>query len=122
MNTIIWILQGLLAMVFLSSGCIILLLPKEKLVPRLSWVSEYSYQARLFICISKMLGALGLVLPGYLHILPGLAIVAAFGLATIMVLAFIYHFRKREFKNLPATVLFFTLSLLIAIYRWWSGV
>ena len=70
MNTTIWILQGVVASALTVSGLIIMLMPKDKLVTKLSWVKEYSDGMRYFICYSKILGAMGLILPMYLNRLP----------------------------------------------------
>ena len=117
MNTALWITQGILATVFASSGLIILLLPKEKLAPKLSWVREYSDGTKLFICLAKITGSIGLILPMYLNILPVLTPIAALGLATIMLLALLYHLRRNEFKDIPATIIFLALTLFIVINR-----
>ncbi|MFI5137247.1 MAG: DoxX family protein [Sphingobacteriales bacterium] len=117
MNTTLWTIQGILAIIFTASGSIIMLLPKEKSAAKLSWVNEYSDNTRLFICLSKIAGAAGLILPLWLNILPVLTPIAALGLATIMVLAMAYHIRKKEFKDVPATLLFMALALFIAYNR-----
>lgn len=116
MNTTLWVLQGILATVFTASGMVILLF-KDKLKNRLSWLADYPPGMVTFICISKILGAAGLILPVRTGILPVLTPIAALGLATIMLLAFLYHVRKHEYKDLPATILFFGMALLVAIGR-----
>lgn len=117
MNTTIWIIQCVLATVFSASGLVIMWLPKKKLATRLSWVNEYSDGMRYFICSSKIAGAIGLILPMYLNILPILTPIAALGIATIMVLAIEYHIRKKEYKDLPAPIIFLALSLFVAYSR-----
>jgi hypothetical protein len=117
MNTKVWIIQGILATVFTLSGLIIMLLPKDKLAARLSWINEYSDSMRHFICLAKIFGAMGLILPMYLNILPILTPIAALGIATIMSLAMAYHFRKNEYKDVPATIIFGVLALIVAYYR-----
>jgi phosphoglycerol transferase MdoB-like AlkP superfamily enzyme len=116
MNTSISIIQGFLAVVFLLSGIIVYSL-KDRLKTKLSWLNQYSQNMVLFICISKITGALGLLLPLYFNMTPILAPIAALGLATIMILATAYHVRKKEYKDLPATILFLVLSLIVAYNR-----
>lgn len=106
------IIEGLLATVFFLSGTIIYLW-KDKLKTRLSWLTEYSPRMVMFICFSKILGALGLVIPSILSLNPILVILSAFGLALIMVLALIYHLLKKEYKDIPATILFLGLLLTV---------
>jgi uncharacterized membrane protein YphA (DoxX/SURF4 family) len=117
MNNLVWILQWIMAVIFASSGLLIIILPKEKLVSRLSWVRNYSDGTRLFICVSKIVGAIGLIVPRYFNILPVLTPIAAIGLAIIMVLAMLYHIKKNELKDIPATILFFSMAVFIAILR-----
>jgi hypothetical protein len=117
MNTTVWIIQGALAIVFTTSGLIILLVPKEKLANKLTWINEYSDNMRYFICLSKIAGAIGLILPMLLGIIPILTPIAALGIATIMVLAMSYHLKKKEYKDLPANILFLAFALFVAYNR-----
>lgn len=116
MNTALWVIQGILATIFTASGLIILL-NKEKLKLRLSWLNEYSSGMVLFICLSKIIGAMGLVLPMYFNFLPILTPIASLGIAIIMVLASKYHIQKKETKDIPATVISFVLAIFIAYNR-----
>jgi hypothetical protein len=117
MNTTLWIIQGIVATALAMSGSIILLMPKQKLTPKLSWVKEYSDGMRQFICYSKILGAIGLILPMYLNVLPILTPIAACCIAVFMLLAMRYHLTHKEYKDVPATVIFFILAVFIAYWR-----
>lgn len=117
MNTTLWITQSILAAALAASGLIILFMPKEKLIPRLSWVAEYSDGMRYFICLSKIAGAIGLILPAYLNIIPILTPIAACCIAVFMILAMRYHFIKKEYKDVPTTIIFLLLSIFIAFNR-----
>lgn len=119
MNTTITIIQGVTATLFFLSGSLIFLF-KNKLSNKLSWLSEYSPRMVLFICASKIIGALGLVLPMYFDFFPILTPFAALGLASIMILAMAYHLRKKEYKDVPATIIFLVLTSIIAFYRFSS--
>lgn len=117
MNTTLWILQSLVAFALGASGLIIMLAPKDKLVNKLSWVKEYSDGMRYFICTSKIAGAIGLILPMYLDVLPILTPISASFIALFMILATRYHITKKEYKDLPATIIFFSLAVFIAYNR-----
>lgn len=117
MNTTLWIIQGIVATALTASGLITMLVPKEKLAPKLSWVKEYSDNMRYFIGSSKITGAIGLILPMYLNVLPILTPIAALFIALFMLLAMRYHFSKKEYKDVPATIIFFALALFIAYNR-----
>lgn len=116
MNTILWVIQSLLALVFTLSG-VIVYINKNKLATKLSWLNEYSSGMVFFICFSKIAGAIGLILPMYFNLFPILTPIAAFGIAIIMILAMRYHIQKKEYKDIPATVIFLLLSLFVIYGR-----
>jgi DoxX-like family len=81
MNYVLWIVQGLLALVFLFAGGIKLVLPIEAMtqqMPMPGWFLR-------FIGVAEVLGAVGLILPWLLSIRSGLTPLAACGLVVIMV-------------------------------------
>lgn len=110
------IIEGILATVFSLSGIIIYVF-KNKLKTKLSWLTAFSPTMIVFICLAKIMGALGLILPMYFNFLPILIPISALGLATIMALAMVYHIRKKEYKDLPATIIFLALSLFVTYNR-----
>ena len=81
MNLALWIVQVLLACLFLFSGGMKLALPLEKLAGPVSMPGFFLR----FIGMCELLGGLGLVLPGLLRIRPGLTPLAAAGLVIIMI-------------------------------------
>src|SRR5215217_7517782 len=80
-NRALWIVQGLLAALFLFAGGMKLITPVEVL----SVMSPFPGEFIRFIGICEVLGAVGLILPYALRILPGLTALAAAGLVMIMV-------------------------------------
>ncbi len=80
-NRALWIVQGLLAALFLFAGGMKLITPVEVL----SVMSPFPGEFIRFIGVCEVLGAVGLILPYALRILPGLTAVAAAGLVVIMV-------------------------------------
>ncbi len=80
-NRVLWIVQGLLAALFLFAGGMKLLTPVEVL----SAMSPFPGEFIRFIGICEVLGAVGLILPYALRILPALTSLAAAGLVVIMV-------------------------------------
>ena len=80
-NRALWIVQGLLAALFLFAGGMKLITPVEVL----SAMSPFPGEFIRFIGVCEVLGAVGLILPYALRILPGLTALAAAGLVVIMV-------------------------------------
>ena len=81
MNTALWIVQGMIALLFLFTGVIKLVLPiseMTKQMPMPGWFLR-------FLGVAEVLGALGLILPGFLRIRQGLTPLAAAGLVIIMI-------------------------------------
>jgi len=65
----------------------------------------------------EILGALGLVLPALTGILPGLAALAAVGLALTMIAAIIVHPQRQEYTSIITNVVLLALVLFVAYGR-----
>lgn len=83
MNTVLWIIQGLLALVFLFTGSIKLILPVSVMAAQMPVPLPGLFLR--FLGIVELMGACGLILPGLSRIRPGLAPLAAGGLLIIMI-------------------------------------
>jgi uncharacterized membrane protein YphA (DoxX/SURF4 family) len=81
MTYALWIIQGLLALLFLFAGGMKLILPIEEMTKQMPMPGPLLR----FIGVAEILGALGLILPGLLRIRPGLTPLAAAGLVIIMI-------------------------------------
>ena len=81
MRVALWIVQGLLAAVFLFAGGVKLVLPPEALAGPVPMPIAFLR----FIGAAEVFGALGLILPGLLRIRQGLTPLAALGLVIIMI-------------------------------------
>src|SRR5262245_26359129 len=80
-NRTLWVLQGILAALFLFAGSMKLVLPVEAMAGPV----ELPGLLLRFIGVAETLGALGLVLPWLLRIRPVLTPIAAGGLIVIMI-------------------------------------
>ena len=81
MNVALWIVQGLLAALFVFSGGMKLVLPIEKMQDPVALPGLFLR----FIGVCELLGGIGLILPSLLRIRPGLTPLAATGLIVIMI-------------------------------------
>ena len=83
MTYALWIVQGLLALLFLCTGGMKLVTPFDVLALQMPYPLPEVFVR--FIGLCEVAGALGLVLPGLLRIRPDLTALAAGGLVIIMI-------------------------------------
>ena len=109
MNVFLWIVQGVLAAMFLMAGL-------QKLFKKPKEAESNSAGTRL-IGLAELLGAIGLILPGALHIAPILTGLAAVGIALIMLFAAILHWRRKETNGVIMTVVLLIIAIFVIIGR-----
>ena len=120
-NTIAWILQGLLALVFLVHGILYAVGPEPLVRPMREqgkWPPAIPRWFRSLIGIAELLAAVGLVLPGLLHLFTFLTPLASAGLMIVMFSASIYHVRRMEAAALPVVGTLLILTAIVAFVRW----
>lgn len=118
MKKVIWILQVVLALMFLMAGSLKTFSPIAELAEKMPWVTEYSEGMVRFVGISELLGGLGIILPSILRIKPFLTTVAGFALGLVMILAAAYHISKSEFSALPMNFILGGIAVYVAWARW----
>ena len=114
MEIAVWIVSGLLALMYLFAGFTKTFTPLEKLRGQMAWVDSMKNWTRL-VGIVEILGAIGLILPRLLNIAPWLSVAAAFGLVIVQVLAILLHLRRNEAKALPFNIVLLLAALFVAI-------
>jgi uncharacterized membrane protein len=117
MNVVLWIVQGLLAVLYLFAGGTKMVRSKEQLAGTMGWVESYSPGAVKAIGAVEVLGAIGLILPWATGIAEVLTPLAAVGLAVVQILAAVVHVRRKENKSLPVNALLFLLAAFVAVGR-----
>jgi hypothetical protein len=113
MNAVLWIVQALLAALFLWAGGLKLVLPLDKMTGPIAMPGPFLR----FIGIAEVLGAIGLILPGVLRIRPGLTPLAASGLVVIMIGATIIGVKAGVVMTLLPLVTGI-LAAFVAYGRW----
>jgi len=113
MNSALWIVQWLLALVFLFAGGVKLVMPIEAMTAQVPLPGPFLR----FIAVAEVLGALGLILPSLLRIKPWLIPLAAAGLVVIMIGATVISLSISAPSGLPPLVVGL-LAAFVAYGRW----
>ena len=119
METVGWILSGLLALAFLAAGTGKLVQPYDKLTANanMAWAGDFAPGQVKGIGSLEVLGALAVVLPWLLDVARILTPVAALGLAAVMVGAIATHLRRGERQVLPINAVLLVLAVAVAVVR-----
>ena len=116
MNIGLWIVQGLLAALFLFTGGMKLVMPIEEMLKQMP-VALPGWFVQL-TGIFEVLGAIGLILPWLLRIRPGLTPLAAAGLVIVMIGATAYNLAAGDIASALMTVVIGILAAFVAYGRW----
>lgn len=114
MNRLLWLIQGLLALLFLFAGGTKLVMSAAELPAQTPLPVDFF---RL-IGVLEILGGLGLVLPGMLRIRPALTALAAAGLTIIMIGAVILTISTMGIAMAALPLVTGLLLLFVAYGRW----
>ena len=117
MNIALWIVQVLLALLFLMVGFGKMTQPYEKLAKRMGYANDFSPNIIRGIGLLETLGAIGVVLPVLTGILPWLTPVAAIGLVLTMLGAMATHLRRKEPQMLVVNLVLLSLAAFVAYGR-----
>jgi uncharacterized membrane protein YphA (DoxX/SURF4 family) len=116
MSRVLWILQVLLACVFVFSGSFKLMLPLEVVQQQLPLPGAFIR----FIGSVEVLGAIGLILPALLRIRPSLTPLAAAGLVILMTGATVLTpgLTGGEYAAAVLPLILGVLAAVVAYGRW----
>ena len=114
MNIALWIVQALLAALFLFAGGMKLVLPIEEMTKQMPMPGLFLR----FIGVAEVLGAIGLILPGLTRIRPGLTPLAGAGLAIIMIGATVTTLASGEIAMALMPLIAGLLCAFVAYGRW----
>jgi uncharacterized membrane protein YphA (DoxX/SURF4 family) len=117
MNTLLWILQILLAFVFLVHGRMMLSTSTTVSQPMMAYILAIPTGFRRFVGVAEILAGVGLILPSLTGFLPWLTPLAAGGLIIAMVGAVIFHISRKEYPNMVFNVILLALTAFVAYGR-----
>jgi hypothetical protein len=116
MNIALWIVQALLALLFLFTGGMKLVVPIEEMNKQMPIALPGWFV--LFIGVCELLGGIGVVLPWLLRIQPGLTPLAAAGLVIIMIGAIVYTLAAGDVAPALLPLAVGLLCAFVAYGRW----
>jgi uncharacterized membrane protein YphA (DoxX/SURF4 family) len=114
MNIALWIVQVLLALIFLFTGGMKLILPIEEMTKDIAMPGLFLR----FIGVCEILGGIGVVLPWLLRIRPGLTPLAAAGLVIIMIGAVVTTIMMMSIVMAIVPFIVGVMAAFVAYGRW----
>jgi len=114
-NRLVWVLQILLAVVFLAHGAMMVFPPAE--VAKLM-NAEMPRWFQLFIGVAEILASIGLTLPAITGVEPWLVAWAAGGIMIVMISATIFHLTRGEYGSAATTVVLLGMATFVARARY----
>ena len=120
MNTIMWILQGVLAAFFIMPGVGKISASREKHISDGHIKSDGSLFYIRILGVLELLGCLGIIIPWLTGIAPILTPITAVGYCLIMVAGIVNHAIKKEYKMLPMLAIILAAASIVAYYRFAS--
>ena len=114
MTVALWIVQGLLALLFLFAGVMKFIMTVEEMTKEIPLPGAFLR----FIGVAEILGAIGLILPGLLRVKPGLTPLAAAGLTIIMIGATVITLTTGAVATALFNLVVGILAVFVAYGRW----
>ena len=115
MNIFVWIVQVLLAAIFVVQGVVLISPPEPMKI--IFDALPFSRTFMVVIGILQVLGAIGLILPWALRIQPNLTPLAAAGLTIIMIGAVMTHLMRGEVAQAIPALIITLLAAFVAYAR-----
>ncbi|MDQ0107363.1 putative membrane protein YphA (DoxX/SURF4 family) [Chitinophaga terrae (ex Kim and Jung 2007)] len=114
-NIFLWVLQGLLAVLFLSAGAMKLFQPVAQQAAMYPWTGEVPRLLLTIMGLVDLLGGIGIILPAILKIKPWLTVWAAAGIVLLMLSAIVFHISRHEAQVTGFNI---AVALLAGIVAW----
>ncbi|TFF35485.1 DoxX family protein [Mucilaginibacter psychrotolerans] len=122
MNKLIWIFQILICLFFVMPGIIKVSTPKEGLIAKNMLEPGASEIPVRAIGVFELLGCIGIILPAWKNIAPGLTPLSALGFCIVTAAASLLHYSRGEYKMLTILIPVFTISAMVAWYRFFTKI
>ena len=115
-NITLWMMQGMLALIFTAASLAKLSQPLEKIEQKIKLPPGIRPQHVRLLGLAELIGVLGLILPRATGIFPFLTPIASLCLAVIMIGAIYVNIRTKQSFALSAVTFF--LCIMVTWGRW----
>lgn len=113
MHFLLWVAQGILALIFILAAYIKLFQPIDEAAKMLPWAKDNRGLVKI-TGIVELLGTIGIILPTALNIRPKLIVYAAYGIIALMILASFFHITRGEAPLIGMNIFFLLLAAFVA--------
>jgi uncharacterized membrane protein YphA (DoxX/SURF4 family) len=117
MNTVLWVIQVLLAAFFFMAGFGKLSNSRQKHIADGHIKAGSSLLPIRVLGVLELLGCIGIILPWLTGIAPVLTPVSALGFCLIMLAGLAVHAQKKEYKMLPILFIVLIMAAMVACRR-----
>lgn len=119
MDTVISVIQVVIALAFTVGGLVRLVLPYERYtkIHGQGWANDFQPEHIRLIGFLEMVAGVGIIIPMFLGSLEMLTPLAAVGIALVMSGAMATHLRRLEYRKLGFNMMWLSLALLVAYDR-----
>ena len=118
MNTLVWTLQIVLALVFAGAGLVMLVKTQADLSKMFGdWVDNVPAALLKLLGLAELAAGVGLVLPPLVGVFPVLTAFAAAGVVIVMIGAVVIHAGRSEYPNVAISLTFAAMAGAIAFAR-----
>lgn len=114
-NIGLWLVQIIIAALFILPGFMKMLQPIDKLASMMPWTGQVPQFMVRGLGLLDLLGGLGIILPSLMRIKPKLTVTAAYASILLMISAIIFHVSRGESSVIGFN---FVLIALLAFVAW----
>ena len=121
MNTVLWVMQGILSAFFIMPGIGKVSSSKRKHIEDGHLEPGGSIAPIRVLGILELLGCVGVIAPWLTGIAPILTPITAAGFCLVMAAGLVNHTLKKQYKLLPMLAVVFAIAAVVAYYRFGGG-
>lgn len=116
MNSVLWILQVGLMLIFVMDG-VLKAFQYKVAKDNIPWIRDVPKVLVIFIGYVEIIAGLGLVIPIVFENLMFITPIASFIFVILMFFASIFHYNRKEYLDIPFNITLLLMALFVTIGR-----